>query len=98
MKLKNLIRTAFIGVVDGWNAPHEMDCKVSFKNDKVLENVYERSVNLAQVTRLAYEVYKTAGATSHVSVMPNEYLTKTLSMDEIAGLVRKNHYNQAIQN
>ena len=98
MKLKNLIRTAFIGVVDGWNAPHEMDCKVSFKNDKTLENVYERSVNIAQVTRLAYEVYKTAGATNHLSVMPNQYLSKPLSMNEISGLLKKNRYNQAIQN
>ena len=98
MKLKNLIRTAFIGVVDGWNAPHELTQAVSFKNDKSLENVYERSVNIAQVTRLAFEVYKSVGATNHLSVMPNQYLSKPLSMNEISGLLKKNRYNQAIQN
>ena len=60
-RVKDTIYHIYLGIEDGWAYPHHTNYN---------DNLYTRVMNIAQVTRMAYEVYKSFGKISHKEVNP----------------------------
>jgi hypothetical protein len=105
--IKDAIHASMIGalgivdgvfVVDGRDVLHKINYSFNNLEGKKLKNVYERAVNIGQVTRLVYEVYKTAGRVDHFSIMQDLDLDKIRSIKEISRIVKNNYYKRLLQN
>lgn len=60
-RIKDTVYHIYLGIEDGWAYPHHTNYETNF---------YVRIMNIAQVTRLAYDVYKSFGKLSHKEVNP----------------------------
>ena len=60
--LKNTIYSIYAGIDDGWQYPHHINYNQ--------HDLYVNIMHVAQVSRLAYEVYKSGGHLSYREVRP----------------------------